>query len=252
MYPRDSSIQLPQDSDVTYKKGNTSAWLNGLTIATAEFIGTALLVFLTCMGCTKEMFGEIIPVAQTSLASGLSVMTAIQIFGHISGAHVNPAITLCAVIMGEISLTSVPIYVSSQIAGSLTGYALLTAVTPDKYLDTAGHCATAPHMEISLIQACVVEFLATFIMALAICASWDPKNSSKGDSVPIRIGLIVFLLNISAGAYTGASMNPARSLGPIVWNHYRWYTHWVYWVGPVLGAVLAGHFYKKVFLKQRN
>jgi glycerol uptake facilitator-like aquaporin len=93
---------------------------------------------------------------------------------------VNPAITLCAVIMGEVSLTSVPIYVGSQIAGSLTGYALLMAVTPDKHLDVAyGHCVTAPHDEISLFQACVVEFMATFIMALAICASWDPRNYTK-------------------------------------------------------------------------
>jgi glycerol uptake facilitator-like aquaporin len=112
---------------------------------------------------------------------------------------VNPAITLCAVIMGEVSLTSVPIYVGSQIAGSLTGYALLMAVTPDKHLDVAyGHCVTAPHDEISLFQACVVEFMATFIMALAICASWDPRNYTKGDSVSLRIGLIVFLLNITA------------------------------------------------------
>ncbi|KAJ3654678.1 hypothetical protein Zmor_013852 [Zophobas morio] len=81
------NLEVCEDSDVTYKKGNTSAWLNGLTIATAEFIGTALLVFLTCMGCTKEMFGEIIPVAQTSLASGLSVMTAIQRVGFVFGGR---------------------------------------------------------------------------------------------------------------------------------------------------------------------
>jgi aquaporin related protein len=75
-------------------------------------------------------------------------------------------------------------------------------------------------------KACVVEFMATFIMALAICASWDPRNYTKGDSVSLRIGLIVFLLNITAGAYTGASMNPARSFGPTVWNQ-KWDTHWV-------------------------
>ncbi|KAJ3633683.1 hypothetical protein MTP99_010618 [Tenebrio molitor] len=243
------NLDVYEDADVTYKKDNTSVLLSGMTIAFAEFIGTALLVFVTCMGCTKGMFGESIPVLQMSLASGLSVTTAIQIFSHISGAHVNPAITLCAVIMGEVSLTSVPIYVGSQIAGSLTGYALLMAVTPDKHLDVAyGHCVTAPHDEISLFQACVVEFMATFIMALAICASWDPRNYTKGDSVSLRIGLIVFLLNITAGAYTGASMNPARSFGPTVWNQ-KWDTHWVYWVGPVLGATLTGQFYKSVFLR---
>ncbi|RZB40995.1 aquaporin AQPAe.a-like [Asbolus verrucosus] len=184
------------DAEVAYKKKNTSVWLTGMTIGLAEFVGTALLVFLTCMGCTKGMSEGSIPVLQLSLASGLSVTTAIQIFGHISGAHVNPAITLCAVIMGEISLTSVPIYVGSQIAGSLTGYALLTA--------------------------CLVEFTATVILAFAVCASWDPKNSNNTDAVPLKIGFIVVLLNITA----------------------------VYWLGPVLGAALTGQFYKKLYLRR--
>ncbi|XP_064213169.1 aquaporin AQPAe.a isoform X1 [Tribolium castaneum] len=246
------SVDIPKDCDVTYnKKGQTPALLNGMVIVCAEFIGTAVLVFLSCMGCTKGMFGENITVLQTSLASGLSVTTAIQMFSHISGAHVNPAVTLCAFIMGEISLTSVPIYVGSQIAGSLTGYALLKAVTPDKHLNVSyGHCVTLPHDEISLLQACLVEFIATFIMAVAICAAWDPRNYAKGDSVSLRIGIIVFLLNITAGPYTGASMNPARSFGPTVWNS-KWHSHWVYWIGPVLGASLSGQFYKMIFLRRQ-
>lgn len=122
--------------------------------------------------------------------------------------------------MGQISLHKAPIYVVSQIAGSLTGYALLMVINPtvrivivitakiiidfkgvipDKHLEVPnGHCVNVPSQEISLLQAFLVETIATMVMCFGICSSWDPANSSRSDSVALKIGLIVAVLGMAA------------------------------------------------------
>ncbi|KAJ8964800.1 hypothetical protein NQ314_004607 [Rhamnusium bicolor] len=226
--------------------------LDYLYIASAEFLGTGILLFLSCMGTTLGIQGGVSSM-HISLNSGLAVMTAIQMFGHISGAHVNPVVTLSALILNEITLIQVPIYIISQILGSLTGCAFQTFMTPKKHVDVEGHgvCVTAPHQDLTDWQALGIETILTVILIFSICAAWDHRNSDKMDSVPLKIGLVVGVLNLAAGAFTGASMNPVRSIGPAVWSG-DYTAHWVYWVGPTIGSLLATYVYKYLFQRGRK
>ncbi|KAG5892945.1 hypothetical protein JTB14_014997 [Gonioctena quinquepunctata] len=225
--------------------------LNLIRVGLAEFFGTALLLFLSCTGCTIGVQGEISSL-HSSMAAGLAVLTAIQIFGHVSGAHINPVVTLAALIMNEVNLTQLVVYVLCQIFGGLTGAGFHKLLTPDKFytagnLSVRGVCVNGPHEHVTEWQALGVEIILTIALVIANCASWDHINSHKMDSVALRIGLIVVALNLSAGAYTGASMNPARSLGPAVWTQ-DFKSHWIYWAGPIIGSLIGAYFYKICFL----
>lgn len=81
---------------------------------------------------------------------------------------------------------------------------------------------------------------------LTACAIWDPRNSKNSDSVAIKFGLIVCALATIVGPYTGCSMNPARSFAPALWNAH-WTNNWIYWVGPVVGSLLASLSYKLIY-----
>ena len=100
--------------------------------------------------------------------------------------------------------------------------------------------------KVSVVQGLLVEGLATAILALIACAVWDSRNAHNTDSTAIRFGLGVTVLATSMGHYTGCSMNPARSLGPAFWGGY-WSQHWIYWFGPIGGALLASLAYTAVF-----
>ncbi|XP_018575406.1 aquaporin AQPAe.a-like isoform X2 [Anoplophora glabripennis] len=242
---------MSQTESVSLHIGAKPSIWDHVFIVVAEFIGTATLLFLSCMGTTMGIQGDI-STMQVSFNTGLAVMAVIQMFGHISGAHVNPVVTMSAFILNEITLVQVPLYVISQIFGSLAGVGLQVMVTPRRYIDVTGHgvCVPTPHSDITHLQAFGVEILLTTILIFSICACWDRRNSDKLDSVALRIGLVVGVLNLAAAAYTGASMNPVRTFGPAVWgNDYN--AHWVYWIAPTIGSLIATFTYKYIFLRKK-
>lgn len=217
-----------------------------MSIFLAEFIGTALLLFLGCMGGVS-LGSSPTEHLLSALAFGLIVMMVIQIFGCVSGAHLNPAVTVGAYIYKHISITMAGIYIVAQICGGIMGYALLAMVTPLK--NREGLCVTMPHESLNLFQAIVVEFIATGCLMLACCGVWDPRNTKNTDSTPLRFGLVVSALALVAGPYTGCSMNPARSFGPALWNN-SFRDHWIYWVGPLAAGVFFPVLYKAVFWRE--
>lgn len=107
-------------------------------------------------------------------------------------------------------------------------------------------CVTNLHKDVDPMQGLLVEGVATAILMLIACAVWDPRNSHNTDSTAIKFGLSVTALATSVGPYTGCSMNPVRSLGPALWNDF-WENHWIYWFGPLGGALLASLAYKSIF-----
>ncbi|CAG9825483.1 unnamed protein product, partial [Phaedon cochleariae] len=232
--------------------------INGLRLAVlgvSEFFGTTVLLFLSCTGCTSGAQGPI-RVLHTSMAAGLAVTVVIQMLGHISGAHVNPVVTLSAFILDELSCTEVLVYIFSQLLGSLAGSGFHELVTSSELYvggdttEAAGNCVNLPDGSLTDWQALGVEIILSVILVIANCACWDQRNNNKVDSVPLKIGMVVVALNLSAGVYTGASMNPARSFGPAVWAN-NFDSHWVYWVGPTIGSLIASYFYKYTFSKVR-
>ncbi|XP_031829607.1 aquaporin-like isoform X2 [Nomia melanderi] len=224
---------------------------NTLLTGLAELVGTAILVFIGCMGCVASL-GVTPSHLQIALTFGLAVMLVIQSIGHISQAHVNPAITVGAVILGKKTLSEAVVYLLSQLIGAVLGYGMLKVVTPAGHLTSTGSgesdvfCVTDLHGDLSAIQGLLVEGIATGILMLVACAVWDPKNVKNTDSVPVRFGLAVAVLATAFGPYTGCSMNPARSFGPALWNN-QWTHHWIYWFGPIGGSLLVSFLYKTTF-----
>ncbi|KAK2584492.1 hypothetical protein KPH14_006866 [Odynerus spinipes] len=227
------------------------AMRNTIVTGLAEMLGTSMLVFLGCMGCVGSL-GVIPPHLQITLNFGLSVMIVIQCFGHISDAHVNPAITVGAVVLGKKTIPQALVYIFAQTLGAILGCGMLKVVTPRQDLTTKGieeldkFCVTDLHPHLSAIQGLLLEGIATGILTLVACAIWDRRNEKNTDSISIKFGFTVAALATAFGPYTGCSMNPVRSLGPALWNNY-WNHHWIYWFGPIGGSLFTSVMYRFIF-----
>ncbi|XP_011495985.1 PREDICTED: aquaporin AQPAe.a-like [Ceratosolen solmsi marchali] len=221
------------------------------TNAVAEFLGTAMLIFLGCVGCLGSLTVQPSHL-QITLNFGLTVLIIIQCFGHISNAHINPAITVGAVILGKKTVYEAFLYFIAQIFGTIVGFGLLKIITPIGFLKASVNsslnefCITDLHPHVSLMQGLLIEGIATAILMFIACSIWDVRNCQDTDAVSIKFGLSVTALATSFGPYTGCSMNPVRSLGPAIWNNY-WRHHWIYWLGPLGGALFASLIYKTIF-----
>uniref|UniRef100_A0A6P4FR84 Aquaporin-4-like n=1 Tax=Drosophila rhopaloa TaxID=1041015 RepID=A0A6P4FR84_DRORH len=152
-----------------------------------------------------------------------------------------------------LSFKSAIAYFVAQAAGALIGYGLLVAVLPQSSIkgvdDPAGACVTVLASDISEVQGVFIEFLITCCLVMVACSVWDPRNVKLQDSVAVRFGLAVSCLILTAGQMTGASMNPARSFAPAIWNGV-WANHWIYWVGPMAGALVTSLIYKHAFRRE--
>lgn len=148
-----------------------------VTVFLAELIGTGLLLFFGCAGCiTWGGPANHFPIV---LNFGLAVMAAVQIFGCISGAHLNPAVTVAALIFKKVNPTTACIYVTAQLLGGFMGFGLLKVLTPDSVfnpvlngteVETAnGLCLTMPHTSLSAVQAVAIEFVATSVLVSRFC-----------------------------------------------------------------------------------
>lgn len=223
----------------------------------AEFLAMLIFVLLslgsTINWRTEEESPSPPDLVLISLCFGLSIATLVQCFGHISGAHINPAVTVAMVVTRKLSLAKAIFYLIAQCLGAVVGAAILYGVTPASVRGSMG--VTTVNTNITVGHALVVELFITFELVFTVFATCDPKRDDVKGSSGLAIGLSVCIGHLFAIPYTGASMNPARSFGPamVTWS---WENHWVYWVGPVLGGVLASALYEYLFcpdpeLKQR-
>ncbi|KAK0083506.1 hypothetical protein PV325_008688 [Microctonus aethiopoides] len=218
---------------------------------TAEFVGTAILMFIGCGGCIGSM-GIIPSHLQITLTFGLTVMVVIQCVGHISHAHVNPAITIGSVVLGQKSIVQAMVYIVAQCLGAILGYGLLKLGTPTGLLthgdpETAqSFCVTKLNPLVTSAQGFMIEMMATMILMILASAVWDKRNEKNTDSTALKFGLAVTCIATVFGPYTGCSMNPARSFAPAIWNN-SWTDHWIYWFGPIAGGAFGAFFYRSIF-----
>jgi MIP family channel proteins len=198
----------------------------------AECIGTFALVFAGPGAAVIDAYthGGVTPVG-IGLTFGLIVGAMIYAIGHISGAHINPAVTLAFTVTRHFPLRDVPGYLAAQLAGA----AAASLVTKGLYGNTAHLGATLPTHGAG--QALVLEMLLTFFLMFVIMAVATDVRA-QGEAAAIAIGGYVALAATFAGPIAGASMNPARSFGPALVAN-TWTAWWVFWVGPIVGA-LAG------------
>lgn len=178
-----------------------------VTVFLAELIGTGLLLFFGCAGCLT--WGGPANHFQIVVNFGLAVMAAIQIFGCVSGAHLNPSVTVAALIFKKVDFTTACIYVAAQLLGAFMGFGLLKLLTPESIFSPVtivngtetqadGMCLTMPHSSLSALQAVSLEFVATSVLILTCCAcAWDSRNANHHDSLSLRFGLTITLLAYS-------------------------------------------------------
>jgi len=198
----------------------------------AEFVGTFFLVLLGPGAVMVEAAspGSLGPVG-VALAFAFAVTAMVYVLSPVSGAHINPAVSLTAWARGRLSGGLALSYVIAQCAGATTA-SFLSWLT----LGSVGSVgATVPTIPVA--SAFGAEWLLSFLLMLVIAETGRAESSSRASSA-IAIGLTVGCCALVGGPLTGASMNPARSLGPAVVSGV-WTRHWVYWLGPIFGMLSA-------------
>ncbi|MBI3286529.1 MAG: MIP family channel protein [Chloroflexi bacterium] len=209
--------------------------------ALAEFLGTFALVFIGA-GAVVAGGGTL----EIALAFGLTLMAMSYALGHISGTHINPAVTLAMLLADKIEAAVAGTYILAQLFGAVVAGVVLKLVSPDQ-IAAATHLGTtrlADHL--SAPQGVLIEAVLTFLLVLTIFGvAVDERGSTP--LAGLAIGLVLTLDILMGGPLTGASMNPARSLGPALASGF-WDDHLVYWIGPLLGAAAASLLYQAAFL----
>jgi len=198
----------------------------------AELLGTFTLVFAgTGAIVADEVSGGRVTHVGVALVFGLVVMAMIQTFGDVSGAHLNPAVTLAFRASGRIGTRTALLYAGAQLLGALLASATLRAL----FSSNEGLGGTRPAGAVS--QTFVLELLLSFLLMLVILAV-STGSKERGLMAGATIGAVVALEALFAGPISGASMNPARSLAPALVSQ-QLSDAWIYVVAPVLGMLLA-------------
>ncbi|KAK7295684.1 hypothetical protein RJT34_18595 [Clitoria ternatea] len=178
-----------------------------------------------------------------SLSHAFGLFVAVSVGANHSGGHVNPAVTFGALIGGNITLLRCILYWIAQLLGSVVACVLLRSATGGMETPAFGLSS-----DVSTWNALVFEIVMTFGLVYTVYATaMDPKKENVGILAPIAIGFIVGANILAGGVFDGASMNPAVSFGPAVVS-WSWTHHWVYWVGPFLGAGIAAIVYDNIFI----
>lgn len=217
----------------------------------AEFFGTFVLVF---MGCGSAVLaGSHVGFLGISFAFGLSVLAMAYAIGHISGCHINPAITISMLATGKITAKETGGYIIAQVLGAIAGAAVLYYIAGGKAdyslaangLGQNGVENGSPD-HYSLMSGLVTEIVLTAIFLLVIHGATS-KHNGNGLMAGAAIGLSLTLIHIVGIPVTGVSVNPARSIGPALFVGGDALSHlWVFIVGPIIGGLIGGGIWKLI------
>lgn len=225
----------------------------------AEALGTFLLVFVgggAAASLGQQLhaahraagLADVLPVA---LAHGLILFVIVIVVGKVSGAHVNPAVTLGLAANGRMSWTDVPAYIGGQIFGAVLGALAILVVFGTDAAKFGGLGAPSLATNTSIIQGMGIEALGTFILVLAVMGSAVDSRAPNGWA-GLTIGLALAAIIIFIGPATGATVNPARAFGPdLVDLFFGVNTDWItflvsYLVGPIIGGIVAAFVYSNI------
>ena len=221
----------------------------------AEFVGTFALIFIgagSIVAAGNELTGITAGagLVTVALAHGLVIGTMVSAVGHISGGHFNPAVTVGVWVSRRMGTPEAAAYVGTQLVAGIAGAGLLRWVVPQGIWEPAALGATLVRSELSDAQAITIEAVLTFLLVWVVFATAVDPEGSFNKVAGLAIGFVIAMDIMMGGPFTGASMNPARSLGPAVAG--AEYTGlWVYFVGPVIGATLAALAYDLGVLRRR-
>ena len=230
---------------------NPRAWL-------AEGISTFGLVFFGPLSVILSViaFGDGLTteaILFISLGHGAIIALMVYAFGHISGAHINPAVTIPMIITKKIGVKDGAGYIGSQVLGGIIASLSLMALFPEigKGVLWGGHGGPSELLNFDLGSAFVVEIVLTFFLVVVIFMTAVHKKAPKS-VYGAAIGGMVFLLHLVGVPLTGASMNPARSLAPAVATGDAGLLElqWLYWAAPIIGGIIAGVIMNYVYVNK--
>jgi len=231
------------------------SWQDLARALVAELIGTMFLVLIGCGAAVNWKTG--FDVTQVSLAFGLAVMAIASFTGHVSGGNLNPAVSVGLLAGGRLPLVNAILYIVVQCIGAVIGAGILHGCTPTSVSASLAANGLGPNnvTGIGLVTVApgagfVLEALLTMLLVLVVFATAVDNKTAAG-LAPLLIGLTVTAAHLVLIPYTGTSINPARSLGPAFVKNI-WESHWVFWVGPLVGGALGGLLYTFVFSSKQN
>jgi aquaporin Z len=221
----------------------------------AEMFGTCWLVL---GGCGSAVLAASFPESGiefvgVSLAFGLTVLTMAYAIGHISGAHLNPAVSVGLAVAGRLPLRDLGPYIVAQVAGGIVGALILYVIASGapgfdasaSGFATNGYGAHSPG-HYSLLACLVCEVVMTFFFVSVILGATDGRAISG--FAPLSIGLCLTLIHLISIPVTNTSVNPARSTGPALIAGWGAISQlWLFWVAPLIGGIIAGFLYPRIF-----
>lgn len=220
----------------------------------AEFMGTFWLVF---GGCGSAVLAAAFPqvgigLLGVSFAFGLTVLTMAYAIGHVSGCHLNPAVTIGLCTAKRIPFSDVLPYIVAQVVGGIAGAGVLYVIASGKagFTLTGGFASNGYGVNspggYSLVACLVAETVLTFMFLMIILGSTD--NRAPKGLAPLAIGMALTLIHLISIPVTNTSVNPARSTGPAVFvGGWAISQLWLFWLAPIVGAALAGVAYALLF-----
>ena len=227
---------------------NPRAWF-------AEGVATYALVFFGPLSVilSAAAFGEglsIEGIIMISLGHGAAIGLMVFAFGHISGAHINPAVTIPMIITKKIGVKDGIGYIIFQLIGGIIAAFSLKAILPEMGARVNFGTQGGPSdlLNNDAMAAVGVEIILTFFLVTVIFMTAVHKKAAPGFA-GISIGGMIFLIHLVGVPLTGASVNPARTLGPALASGF-WEFHWIYWVAPIIGGIIAGLIMNYVFVKK--
>lgn len=219
----------------------------------AEFLGTFALIFIgagsVCADHYLTMAGaQGFGLLGIAIAFGFVVVAVVYSLGYISGAHINPAVTISMIFTGRMEAGIGCKYVISQLFGAAVGGYMLKFLFPEAMAVQFGSCALGAGVTVK--QAMLMEAVVTFLLVFVVYATVVDRRATPSFA-GLAIGLVVLFGVMVGGPISGGSMNPARVFGPALASG-SFANHIVWWVGPIAGAVLAGFTYEKLIATGRK
>nr|AMW03271.1 aquaporin NIP [Tamarix hispida] len=211
----------------------------------AEILGTYFLIFAGCASVTVNLdYDKVVSLPGISIVWGLAVMVMVYSVGHISGAHFNPAVTVAFATCRLFPWKQVPAYIICQVVGSTLASGTLRLIFEGSKNQFPGTSPAGTEL-----QSFVVEYIITFYLMFVI-SGVATDNRAIGELAGLAVGSTVLLNVMFAGPISGASMNPARSIGPAI-VHHRYNSLWIYIVAPLCGAVSGAWVYNLIRLTDK-
>ncbi|XP_074648611.1 aquaporin-8-like [Tubulanus polymorphus] len=251
--------RLVSDAEGGKEGGCCAGFFRILQPCLAELIGVTLFVFVGCMSVQDEQLNNRPSAIAIAVTHGFAIALLVASFGHISGGHFNPAVTLGAALSGGIKPIVAICYVLFQLGGSIIGAGICRGALSFQIrvnftrAQDVNFGATTLDPGVHPVCGLVIETMITLLLVLTVLMTAVDLHG-RTNIAPLAIGFAVTVGILAAINDTGGSMNPARSFGPAVWAHTVdskhkgvWADHWIYWAGPALGAALAALIYRLFF-----